>query len=451
MNNNNDLTTGDIKKNLVRFAFPYMVAAFLQTFYGLADLFVVGVYNGTSTTTAVSVGSQVMHMLTVIILGFAMGTTVHVGRSIGAKDSKAAAKTVGNSIILFTWMAVILTAVLLLLTSFIVRVMLTPEESVGETINYLRVCLAGLPFIIAYNVIASVFRGAGDSKHPLYFVAIACVTNVALDFLFIGYFGLGATGAAFATILGQAVSVIFSLIFVKKINLGFKLCRDDFKVDRSYISDILSVGTPVALQDGLIQIAFIVITAIANSRGLVASAAVGIVEKIICFLFLVPSSYLSAISAITAQNMGAGKPDRAKKSLYFGLLITVSWGIIVAVYSQFLPHTLVGLFTRDDLVLAAGCEYLKSYTVDTALAAIHFCFSGYFCGIQKSGISFVHNILSVSIFRIPGTYLFSKWWPHTLYPMGLAAPMGSLFSAVFCAVVFLYYEKKEKTDGNIIN
>jgi len=443
MNDKNDLTIGKIEPTLVRFALPYMLAAFLQTFYGMADLFVVGLYNDTSTTTAVSIGSQVMHMLTVIILGFAMGTTVHVGRSIGAKDERGAAKTVGNSIVLFSWVAVISTIVLVFLTSPIVRVMQTPPESVKETNTYLMICLGGLPFIIGYNVIASVFRGAGDSRHPLYFAAIACFANVALDFLFIGYFGLGAAGAALGTIFGQAISVITSLLFIRRINLGFKLEREDVKADMSYIKQILSVGTPIAMQDGLIQIAFIVITAIANSRGLVASAAVGIVEKIICFLFLVPSAFLSAISAITAQNMGAGKKERARQSLYWGLAITVGWGLIIAVYNQFLPHTLVGPFTKDPLVLAAGCEYLRSYSVDTAFAAIHFCFSGYFCGDQKSFISFVHNIISVSLFRIPGTYLFSKWWPDTLYPMGCAAPMGSLFSAVFCAVVFMYFVKKE--------
>lgn len=443
MNNKNDLTTGNIKSNLIRFALPYMLAAFLQTFYGMADLFVVGLYNGTSTTTAVSIGSQVMHMLTVIILGFAMGTTVHVGRSIGAKDEKEAAKNVGSSIVLFTAMALILTFVLLLFSKPIVRVMLTPMESVAETNTYLIICLLGLPFIIAYNVIASVFRGAGDSKHPLYFAAVACFANVALDFLFIGAFGLGAAGAALGTICGQAISVFVSLISLKNINLGFKLKREDVTPNRDCIRGILSVGTPIAMQDGLIQIAFIVITIIANSRGLVAAAAVGIVEKIICFLFLVPSAFLSAISAITAQNMGAGKPERARKSLYYGLAITVGWGILIGVYNQFLPQTLVGLFTKDSLVLVAGCAYLKSYSMDTASAAIHFCFSGYFCGDQKSKISFIHNILSVSLFRIPGTYLFSKWWPDTLYPMGLAAPIGSLFSAIFCFIVFMYYKKKE--------
>lgn len=439
-----DLTTGNIRNNLVRFALPYMLAAFLQTFYGMADLMIVGLYNKASTTTAVSIGSQIMHMLTVVILGFAMGTTVHIGRSIGAKDRKSAEEFTGNTVILFSLMAAVFTVLLLVFLGPIVRVMSTPAEAVAETKTYLFVCILGIPFIVAYNVISSIFRGAGDSKRPMYFAAVACVTNVALDFLFIGIFGLGAMGAALGTICGQALSVIISLIAIRKVDLGYKLSIKEIRYKKECVKKILSVGTPIAMQDGLIQIAFIVITIIANGRGLIAAAAVGIVEKIICFVFLVPSSFLSAISAVTAQNMGAGKPDRARKSLYYGLAITMIWGLIIALYAQILPHTIIGLFTREKAVLDAGCEYFRSYGSDTFFAAIHFCFSGYFCGDQKSSISFIHNMISVALIRIPGTYFFSIWWPETLYPMGWAAPLGSMLSAFICAGVFVYYLIREK-------
>lgn len=444
MNEKNNLTTGSIGKNLVTFALPYLLAAFMQTFYGMADLFVVGLYNDASTTTAVSIGSQVMHMLTVIILGFAMGTTVHVGRCVGAKDEKGASKVIGNTIIFFACMAVVGTIALLILTKSITAVMMTPAEAVQETIIYLSICFAGIPFIIAYNVISSIFRGAGDSKHPMYFVAIACVVNIILDFVFIGACHLGAAGAALGTVLGQGVSVICALIATRKIGLGIKISKVDIKYDKETVSQILNVGTPIALQDGLIQVAFIVITIIANSRGLIAAASVGIVEKIICFMFLVPSAFLSATSAITAQNMGADKPERARKSLYYALLITGVWGLLCAMYNQVLPQTLVGLFTRDGAVLAAGCDYLRSYSVDVLFAAFHFCFSGYFCGDQKSKISFIHNIISIVLIRIPGSYFASKWWPETLYPMGWAAPLGSLLSALICVGVYIYYLRHEE-------
>ncbi len=438
----NDLTTGSALKNLLRFALPYLLACFMQTFYGMADLFVVGLYNGSETTTAVSIGSQVMHMLTVIIVGFAMGATVRIGRSVGAKDARAAAGTVGASAVFFAAFAAALTAALLLCTGPITRIMLTPAEAAAETGAYLRICFAGVPFITAYNVISSIFRGAGDSRRPMYFVAVACVVNIGLDFVLIGGMGLGAAGAALGTVLGQAVSVFFAFGMLKKRDLGFRVTKKDVRADREAMSQILKVGAPIACQDGLIQVAFIVITVIANSRGLVAAAAVGIVEKLIGFMFLVPSAFLSAISAITAQNMGADKPERARASLGYGLLITVCWGVFCTVYNQLLPETLVGLFTRDAAVLAAGCAYMRSYVFDTIFAAVHFCFSGYFCGDQKAGISFLHNITAILLVRIPGAYLASVYFPESLYPMGWAAPLGSLLSALICVGFYAYYRRR---------
>lgn len=444
MNEKNDLTQGSVGKNLLLFAMPYLLSCFMQTFYGLADLFVVGLYNGSETTTAVSVGSQVMHMLTVVIVGFAMGTTVRIGRGVGAKDERAVTETVGTSIVFFACFAVGITAVLLLCTGSITKVMLTPAEAVEETKIYLAVCFAGIPFITAYNVISSIFRGLGDSGRPMYFVGIACVVNIALDFVFIGGCGLGAAGAALGTVCGQAVSVAVALVMMRVRDLGIRIGRKDIRAGRDTLSQILKVGAPIALQDGMIQIAFIVITVIANSRGLIASAAVGIVEKLIGFMFLVPSAFLSAISTITAQNMGANKPQRARTSLYYGLAITVGWGCLCAAYNQFLPHTLVGLFTRDAVVLAAGSEYLRSYAFDCVFAAMHFCFSGYFCGDQKSMISFIHNIAAILLVRIPGAWLASALWPDTLYPMGWAAPLGSLLSALICIGFYAYYRRRER-------
>lgn len=446
----NNLTEGNIWKNLIRFALPYLLACFMQTFYGMADLFVVGLYNGSETTTAVAIGSQVMHMLTVIIVGFAMGITVRIGRYVGAKDERAAGRTVGASIVFFAAFAAVLTVGLLLSVDLITNVMLTPREAVGETRLYLLICFAGVPFITAYNVISSIFRGAGDSRRPMYFVAVACGVNIALDFVFIGGMGLGAAGAALGTVLGQAVSVLFSFLVMRGRDFGFRMTRQDIRADREAVSQICKVGAPIACQDGLIQVAFIVITVIANSRGLIASAAVGIVEKIISFMFLVPSAFLSAISAITAQNMGADKPERARASLGYGLLITICWGAFCAVYNQFLPQTLVGLFTRDNLVLAAGCDYLRAYAFDTLFAAVHFCFSGYFCGDQKAGISFLHNIIAIVMIRIPGAYLAGVYFPDSLYPMGWAAPLGSLLSALICVGFYTYYRRGAQREKKLM-
>ena len=444
MNEKNTLITGSIGRTLIFFALPYLLSSFMQTFYGMADLFITGLYNGSATITAVSIGSQVMHMLTVILLGFAMGTTVRIGHAVGAGDGKSAARTMGTTAVFFIGFACVLTVTLFLLAEPITGVMLTPEEAAAETITYLRICFLGIPFITAYNVISSLFRGAGDSRSPMYFVAVACVVNIVLDFAFIGLLGMGAAGAALGTVCGQAVSVLTALAMLRKKDFGFAMNRQTMKPSRRILSDILKVGAPIALQDGLIQVAFVVITIIANSRGLIAAASVGIVEKLIGFMFLVPSSFLSAISAVTAQNMGAGQPQRARQSLYYGLMITVGWGILCCLYNQFLPQTLIGLFTKEEAVLAAGCAYMRSYSFDCIFAAVHFCFSGYFCGDQKSLISFIHNIISILLVRIPGSYMASRMFPETLYPMGWAAPLGSLLSAVICVGFYVYFRGREK-------
>lgn len=449
MNEKNNLTTGTVGKVLLRFVLPYLLSCFMQTFYGMADLFVVGQFHGAEVTTAVSLGSQVMHMMMVIIVGLAMGATVQIGRAVGASDRKKAARTMGTTVVLFSAFAILLTAILLVLTNPIIHVMMTPDEAVADTRYYLLICFAGIPFIVAYNVISSVFRGIGDSRRPMYFVAVACVVNILLDFLLIGSFGMGAAGAALATICGQAVSVLLALLFMKRKNFGFALTRKEIRIQRELFWDILKVGIPVAVQDGLIQVAFVVITIIANSRGLVVATGVGIVEKLISFLFLVPSAFLSAISAITAQNMGAGKPERARKSLGYGLLITVSWGLLCSLYNQFFPETLVGLFTKDAAVLIAGASYLRAYSFDCLFAAIHFCFSGYFCGEGKSGISFIHNMISILLMRVPGAYLASVYFPETLYPMGWAAPLGSLLSAIIC-IGFFRKERNREQKGVLL-
>ena len=288
-----NLTSGSVLKNIMYFSLPYLLSYFLQTLYGMADLFIIGQFEGVAGTTAVSIGSQVMHMLTVMIVGLAMGTTVSIGQAIGANDKRRAANAIGNTVTLFAIVAAGMLAILLILVNPILQVMSTPQEAVAGTRIYLTICFVGIPFIIAYNVISSIFRGLGDSKSPMYFIAIACVVNIALDYLFMGAFHMGAAGAALGTTLSQAVSVVISLFVIRKRKMGIALKKQDLRPKRRVMGQILNIGVPVALQDGFIQVAFLVITVIANRRGLNQAAAVGIVEKIISFLFLVPSSMLS--------------------------------------------------------------------------------------------------------------------------------------------------------------
>ena len=339
----NDLTQGSVLKNVVSFSLPYLLSYFLQTLYGMADLFIIGQFEGVASTTAVSIGSQVMHMLSLA-----------------------------------------LTALLLALRGGIVFIMSTPDEAVQGTLAYLTVCFIGIPFITAYNIIASIFRGLGDSKSPMYFIAVACVVNIALDYWFMGALRLGPAGAALGTTLSQAVSVLISLAVIVKKRL-ISVRRTDFHPRRRVMGKLLQIGVPVALQDGFIQVSFVIITIIANRRGLTDAAAVGIVEKIIGFLFLIPSSMLSTVSALGAQNIGAGKPERARLTLRYAAMIACSFGI-----------------------------------------------------------SFLHNSLSILLVRVPGAYLASKYFPQTLLPMGLANAAGSLFSIFVCVIAYTIILRRER-------
>lgn len=439
-----NLTVGSVPKNLLYFALPYLLSYFLQTLYGMADLFIVGQFAPVAATTAVSIGSQVMHMLTVVLVGLAMGTTVQVAQAVGGGNRAEASRAIGNTVTLFTGVAVVLTALLVALVRPIVAVMSTPAEAVEGTVAYLTVCFLGIPFITAYNILSAIFRGMGDSKSPLYFIAMACGVNIGLDYLFIGALDMGPVGAALGTTLSQAVSVGIALLFIWRRKIGPRVGRSDLRPVRPVMGRLLSIGLPIALQDGLIQVAFMVITVIANRRGLTDSAAVGIVEKIIGFLFLVPSSMLSTVSALGAQNIGAGKPEQAEATLRYALLITGGFGAVMAVLFQWAATGAVALFTPDTAVAIAGGAYLRGYILDCAFAGIHFSFSGYFCARGKSGLSFLHNLLAIVLVRIPGAYIASLRFPDTLLPMGLATAAGSLFSAIVCLIAFAVIRRQDR-------
>lgn len=332
--------------------------------------------------------------------------------------------------------------ILLLLVKPIVLVMSTPSEAVSGTVAYLTICFIGIPFITAYNIISSIFRGLGDSKSPMYFIAVACAANIALDYLFMGALHLGPSGAALGTTLSQTLSVILALIAIRKRDTGIRLTRSDLSPQTAVMGQILKIGVPIALQDGFIQIAFIIITIIANRRGLEAAAAVGIVEKIISFLFLIPSSMLSTVSALGAQNIGAGKQKRAEQTMWCAALIAVVFGLIVAITIQFISVPVVGLFTTDAEVARLGGQYIRGYIWDCIFAGVHFTFSGYFCACGRSEFSFLHNIIAILLVRIPGVYLTSIWFPDTLFPMGITTACGSLTSIIICLLVFRYLKKK---------
>lgn len=437
-----NLTSGSVLRNIVRFSLPYLLSYFLQTLYGMADLFIIGQFDGVESTTAVSLGSQVMHMLTVMIVGLAMGSTVAIGRAVGARDPRRTRLATGNTITLFLALSVVVTAVLVASVRLVVSAISTPEAAVEGTAAYLTICFAGVPFITAYNIISSIFRGMGDSKTPMYFVAVACLANIGLDYLFIGGMGMGPAGAALGTTLSQAISVVIALVHIRRNNLLPGLRLGDCKPRREMMGSILTVGVPVAAQDGFIQISFLVITVFANLRGLDDAAAVGIVEKIISFLFLVPSSMLSAVSALSAQNIGAGQEGRARQTLGYAIAIAVSFGILCVLLMELWAEPVVGLFTDASQVQLLGGQYMRGYVWDCIFAGIHFSFSGYFCACGKSWISFVQNMIAILCARIPIAWFAATYFTDSLFPMGFAAPTGSFLSVIVCVIAYLLLTRR---------
>lgn len=441
-----DLTSGSVFNKIIYFSLPYFLSYFLQNLYGMADLFIIGQFDGVDAITSVSIGSQIMHLVTVMIVGLAMGSTILIGRHIGENQKDKVSKSIGNTVALFVIMGIALMFILLMFINPIVSVMSTPEEAVSGTTTYLTICFIGIPFITAYNIISSIFRGLGDSKSPMYFIAVACVINIALDYLFIGIFDFGAAGAALATVLAQSASVLFALFVILKKKIGISLKKLDFKIDKNVMKQILKIGVPISFQDGFIQISFVIITIIVNLRGINDAAAVGVVEKIMTLIFLVPSSMMSAVSVLSAQNIGANKYDRASLTLKYATIICIVYGIIISILVDFIAETVVGTFSSEQYVIVLGSQYIRSYVWDCMFAGVHFCFSGYFCAYGMSEVSFIHNLISIILVRIPGTYLTSILFTDNLFPMGFASTTGSILSVIICVGVYVWLMKKRKRE-----
>lgn len=437
--------SGSVWKSLVSFSIPFVISYFLQTLYGMADLVIIGQFEGPASITAVAVGSQIMHMVTVVLVGLSMGTTIAIARAVGKGEAEKVSCTIGQTLLIFGILSVVLAGFLINFLPRIVDIMATPPEAVRGTKHYLFICFLGIPLITGYNLISSIFRGLGNSRTPTYFVALAAVINLTLDLLFMGPFAMGPLGAALGTTISQGVSVLVGVFVMKRHPMGLGLSKASFVPSGSLIREILGVGIPIAVQDAFIQISFLIITMTANLRGVTDAAAVGIVEKIISFLFLVPSSLLSAVSALSAQNLGADNRKRARAYLYDAIKTAVFFGLSVSLLIQVMAPRFVGLFTSDEAVIASGGPYLKGYIFDTIFAGIHFSFSGYFCAAKKSIYSFLHNLIAIVLVRIPFVYLASRAFSDSLFPMGLVTASGSLLSVLICYFLFRHLER-ERTE-----
>ncbi|MBR4098779.1 MAG: MATE family efflux transporter [Clostridium sp.] len=439
MKERQNFTEGKIFTPLVRFALPVLLALFLQAMYGGVDLLVVGQFAQAADVSGVSTGSQIMHSVTIVITSLAMGLTVLIGQKIGERRPEEAGRAVGSGICLFFVIAVLVTIAMVIGAEEISRVMQAPEEAFEQTVDYVRICSAGTVFIVAYNVLGSIFRGIGDSNMPLITVAIACVLNIVFDILFVAGFGMGAAGAALATVLSQTFSVFLSLVIVRRRTLPFRFTRKDIRFDGKIVGAILRLGTPVALQELLVSISFLVIMAIVNDMGVIASAGVGVAEKLCVFIMLVPSAYMQAMSAFVAQNIGAAQPARARKALLYGIGTSLAAGMLMAVLAFFRGDLLSGLFARDQEIILAAADYLKAYAVDCVLTPFLFCFVGYYNGCGKTFFVMIQGMVGAFAVRIPVAYLMSRIAGVSLFQIGLATPASTIVQIALCILVYGRY------------
>ncbi len=444
MNKTQNFTEGPILGPLLRFAIPVLFALFLQSLYGAVDLMIVGKFAMPADVSGVSTGSQIMMTLTNLVSSLSMGMTVFLGQKIGEKKADEGGAIVANGIMLFFSIGLLLTILIPVFASGLASIMNAPEEAFDLTVAYIRICGLGVIVIIAYNLIGSIFRGLGDSMTPLVTVLIACVCNIIGDLVLVAGFHMGTKGAAIATVGAQFISVAISLVMIRRKTLPFTLTKSCFTFCKEHMAKILFIGTPIALQDFLVGISFLVILAIVNSLGLIASAGVGVAQKVCGFIMLIPSAFAQSMSAFVSQNRGAGKYDRAFKGLKYAIGVSFIFAVVMFYTAFFHGDILSGIFANDSEVIAAAWDYLKAYAIDCLFTCFLFCFIGFFNGMEYTRFVMVQGIVGAFLVRIPVSYLMSKRDPVSLFHIGMATPCSTVTQIILCFACMFYLMKKLK-------
>lgn len=438
--NQSDFTEGSILKKLVAFMFPVLGALILQAAYGAVDLLVVGRFGSTSGLSAVSTGSQVLNLVTFVVIQLAMGITVLIARYLGEKRPEQIGSVIGGSAIVFAIISVILFVIMVGFARPISVLMQAPSEAVDLTASYVRICGGGILFIVAYNLLAAIFRGLGDSKSPLLFVLVACIVNIFGDLLLVAGLHMDAAGAAIATVMAQALSVVFAVILLMKKKLPFTITKKDFHFN-CQCSRFLEIGLPLALQECLTQISFLALCAFVNRLGLEASSGYGVACKIVNFAMLVPSALMQSMASFVSQNIGAGKLKRAKQSMFTGIGVGLAVGCVVFVLVMLRGDLLTGLFTTDAAVVQRGYEYLKGFALETIVTAVLFSMIGYFNGNNKTLWVMTQGLIQTLLVRLPFAYFMSIQPDASLTMIGLAAPVSTMVGIMLNICFYIYLNK----------
>lgn len=437
-----DFTEGQITGKLIKFMIPILGSLVLQAAYGAVDVLMVGWFGTTEGLSGVSTGSSIINLVTFVITGLATGITVLLGTFIGSKNTERAGKTIGSAILFFLISGVILTFVLIVFAEPIARLMKAPEEALDNTVAYVRICGGGIIFIIAYNLISCILRGIGNSKLPLVFVSIACIANIIGDYTLIAIFHMDERGAAAATVGAQVISVILSLIILRKQKLPFTVRRSDIRFSKEMLS-FLRVGSPIALQELMTQISFLALIAFINNIGLEASSGYGVANKITTFVMLIPSSLMQSLSSFIAQNVGAGREDRARRTMYTGMAIGIAVGIVMFLLAYFNGTGLSHIFATNEGVIARSAEYLRGFAPEAIVTSILFSFMGYFSGHGMTLFVMIQSMLQTFLVRLPVAYIMSIQPDPSLTMIGTAAPLATVFGILINLGYYIFFRRRK--------
>lgn len=441
-NNKTDFTQGSILKKLFWFMLPILGALILQAAYGAVDLLVVGKFGSTAGLSAVSTGSQVLNLVTFVVTQFAMGITVLIARYIGEKKTGQIGKVLGGGVVVFTIISIGLFILMVCFARLISVLMQAPTEAVSLTTVYVRICGSGIFFIVAYNVLAAIFRGLGDSRSPLIFVFVACIVNIVGDMLLVAGLHMDAAGAALATVLAQAVSVVCAIVMLFRKKLPFSIAKSDFRLNKQ-CRKFLEIGLPLALQEFLTQLSFLALCAFVNRLGLEASSGYGVACKIVNFAMLIPSSLMQSMASFVSQNVGAGNKKRARQAMFTGIGIGAAFGCVVFCIVMFKGDVLAGCFSNDAAVIQKGFEYLKGFAPETILTAVLFSMIGYFNGNNKTLWVMIQGLTQTLLVRLPMAYIMSIQPNASLTNIGIAAPTSTVVGIVLNIIFFFHMSKKE--------
>lgn len=441
MSTTNDFTEGKIFPKLVRFMLPILGALVLQAMYGAVDILVVGQFGSSDAISAVSTGSNLVNMITFTMAGFTMGVTILMGRYIGEKRTERLGRVIGGAICFFAALSLAITALMLIFARQLSQLMQAPAGALNSTVTYVMICGGGIIFIMAYNFISSIFRGLGNSKLPLIFVGIACVVNVIGDLLFVAVLNMNVAGAALATVLAQAISVVLSLVIIRRQKLPFTLKREDIRFNEE-IPRIVRVGIPIAVQELLTQLSFLALCAFINNLGIEQSSGYGVANKLVAFIMLVPSSLMQSLASFVAQNFGAGKEKRARKTMLCGMAIGCSVGVIITLLSIFAGDKMSMIFTPDEAYIQQSAAYLLGFSLEPVVTSILFSFIGYFNGHSQTVFVMIQGLSQTFLIRLPMSYIMSIQPDASLTMIGLAAPSATIFGIVLNLVYFIYYTRK---------